>query len=154
MRNAKRRAKVEDWVYRIANTKDIKHITAGQLCRRGILKADEDKVLLVFTRKIYPEINPEPERRIIERLRSAIFSDVYGVEPRTVILISIAQSADLLRMIFDKKKLKKRKKRIEQVVNGDAAGEATKEAIEAMQAAVVVACIMPMIMTSVITTSH
>ena len=40
-----------------------------------------------------------------------------------------------------------RKKRIEQVINGDVVGPATREAIEAMQAAVMVAVIMPAVST-------
>jgi Golgi phosphoprotein 3 len=51
----------------------------------------------------------------------------------------------VLYVVFGKKRLKGRKKRIEQVVNGEVAGKATKEAIKAMQAAVMVASIMPVI---------
>ncbi len=151
--NSKRRATIENWVSRIANTKNLKHRAAQQLCNRGILRADEDTILLIFTRKIYPEINPEPEKKIIERLRSAIFTDTDCVDPRTIILISIANSTNILRAIFEKKKLKERKKRIEQIVNGEVTGKATKEAIAAMQAAVMVACIMPAMMTTVISSS-
>jgi Golgi phosphoprotein 3 len=85
---------------------------------------------------------------LTERLREAIFSDVREVDPRTVVLLSLAKSADLLRLIFDKKQLKSRKTRIEQVVNGEMTGKATQEAIQAMQAAVMVACIMPAVMIS------
>ena len=153
--NSKRRASIETWVSRIANTRNLKHRAAQQLCNRGILRADEDTVLLIFARKIYPEINPEPEKKIIERLRSAIFTDTDCADPRTIILISIANSTNILRAIFEKKKLKERKKRIEQIVNGEVTGKATKEAIAAMQAAVMMGCIMPAIMTSVISSfSH
>ena len=85
---------------------------------------------------------------MIERLRKAIFSDIGEVDPRTVVLLSLAKSADLLKLVFDKKQLKGRKTRIEQVVNGEMTGKATQEAIQAMQAAVMVACIMPAIMVS------
>jgi len=118
---------------------------AQQLINRGILRADEDKVFLIFTRKIYPEVNPEPERKLIDRLHRAIFMDAEEVDPRTVVLLSLANTTGLLKIVFDKKKLKTRKKRINQVINGEVTGKATKEAIEAMQAAVVVACILPAI---------
>ncbi len=65
-----------------------------------------------------------------------------------VVLLSLASSADLLRHVFDKKELKARQARIEQVVNGELTGKATKEAIEAMQAAVMVACIIPAIVVT------
>ena len=148
--NAKRRASLQTWVSRFAGVKNLKHRVARQLCRRGILRAAEDKVLLIFTRKIYPEVNPEPERKLIERLRQAIFTDSRDVDPRTVVLVSLANSTGLLKVVFDKKKLKGRKARIEEIINGEITGKAAKEAVEAMQAAVMVACIMPAIMTTTI----
>jgi hypothetical protein len=148
---AKRRAALQTWVSRFAGVKKLKHLVAQRLCQRGILRDDEDKVLLIFTRKIYPEVNPEPERELIERLRNAIFTDASDIDPRTVVLVSLANAASLLNIVFDKKMLKKRKKRIEQIVNGEITGKAAQEAIQAMQAAVMVACIMPAI---VATTTH
>jgi len=149
--SANRRAKLQTWVQRFWHVKNLHHRVAGGLCRRGILKADEDKVLWLFRRRIYPEIDPQPERGLVERLRKAIFSDARRVDPRTVVVLSLANGADLLRIHFDKRELKSRKKRIEQVVNGDLMGKATKEAIEAAQAAVMVACIMPAIMVATVT---
>lgn len=140
---AKRRQRPQTWVSHFASIKQLKHRVAGQLCRRGILKADEEKILLVFTRKIYPEINPGPERRLIERLRRAIFTDAKAIDPRTVVLASLANSTGILPVVFDKRELKARKKRIEQIVNGEITGKAAKDAIAAMQAAVMVVCITP-----------
>jgi Golgi phosphoprotein 3 len=148
---AKRRATLQTWVSRFASVKNLKHLVARQLCDKGILRADEDKVLLLFTRKIYPEVNPEPERKLIERLRHTIFTDAADVDPRTVVLVSLAKAAGLLKIPFDKKMLKTRKARIEQIVNGEITGKAAQEAIQAMQAAVMVAVMMPAIMT---TTMH
>ena len=143
--SAKRRASLQTWVSRFAGLKNLKHRLAEQLCQRGILRTGEDKVLLIFTRKIYPEVNPEPEQRVINRLREAIFTDTEDVDPRTAVLLSLAHNAGLLKNVFDKKELKRRKDRIKQVINGEMTGKAAKEAIEAMQAAVTVACIMPAI---------
>jgi hypothetical protein len=57
----------------------------------------------------------------------------------------LAKSANILPVVFGKKEIKQRKKRIEQIVNGEISGKVTKEAIDAMQTAVMVACIMPAI---------
>jgi Golgi phosphoprotein 3 len=143
MAGAKKRAQLQTWVSKFANVRNLKHRIAERLAGRGILRVDEGKVLGIFTRKIYPESDPGPERAMIARLREAIFSDSGEVDPRTVVLLSLADSADLLKSIFPKKELKSRKARIEKVVNGEMTGKATKEAIQAMQAAVMVACIMP-----------
>ena len=149
MASAKKPKTVQDWVSRIANTKDLKHRVATQLCQRGILEMDEEKILVLFSRRIYPEINPEPEQLIIDRLKNAIFTESDDIDARTIVLLSLAKSANVLPFIFGQKEIKERKKRIEQIVNGEIAGKATKEAIEAMQAAVMVAVIMPMMMTTI-----
>ena len=154
MSSAKRRKTIQDWVSRIASTKDLKHRVALQLCQRGILKMDEKTILLLFTQRIYPEINPEPEQEIINRLYNAIFTDTDDIDAQTVVLLSLAKSANILPVIFGKREIKQRKKRIEQIVNGEIAGKATKEAIDAMQAAVMVACIMPAIMMTTMTSTH
>lgn len=146
---AKRRAALQNWVNSFSSLKNLHHRIARGLCERGILRADEGKILLIFRRKIYPEINPQPERKLIERLRKAIFSDSQRVDPRTVVLLSLANGANLLSIPFDKRELKKQKKRIERIVNGEMMGKATKGAVEAAQAAVMVACIVPaMIVTT------
>jgi len=143
MKAAKKRASLQTWVSRLATIKRLRHKVAQQLCNRGVLRADEDKVLHIFTRKIYPEVNPVPEEKIMERLRTAIFRDSDDIEPRTVVLISLASAANLLSENLGRKEAKDRKKRIEQIVNGEMTGNATKEAIAACQAAVMVAVILP-----------
>ena len=142
---AKRHASIRTWVSRFAAINNLKHRVARQLVRRGILRADEQQILLIFTRKIYPELNPEPERQLISRMRDAIFTDAADLDPRTVVLISLAHNTELLKTCFDRKELKSRKKRIKQIIDGEAAGKAAKEAIDAMHAAVMVACITPAI---------
>ena len=143
VRASRRRATAQTWVSKFAGLKNLKHRVAERLCDRGILREEDAKVLLVFTRKTYPELNPAPERELVERLRQAIFTDTDDIEPRTVVLASLANSAGVLKTVFDKKELKGRKERIEKIVNGEVAGKATQEAIQAMQAAVMMATMIP-----------
>jgi hypothetical protein len=145
---AKRRGSLQTWVTRFANIRELKHRIARKLCDRRILKADEDKVLLIFTRRIYPELNPIPERQLKERLRKAIFSHDQDIDPRTIILISLAESSGLLKLIFDRTQLKRSKTRIKQITNGEITGKAAKEAIDAVHAAIAVTAIMPAIIAS------
>ena len=80
---------------------------------------------------------------MVDRLRRAIFSDSREIEPRTVILISLAKSADLLSIPFDKSDLKRRKERIKKIAEGEILGKAAKEVVDAAQAAIAMAAIMP-----------
>jgi len=143
--DAKRRASIKTWVMRLARLKKLKHRVGEQLCKRGILRAGEDKVLLIFTRKIYPEVDPEPEWKLVERLRAAIFTDTNEVDPRTTILIALAHHGSVLKNDFDKKNLKSRKKRIKEITKGNLVGDAAREALDAVQAAIMVAVIIPAI---------
>jgi len=140
-----RRASLNAWIPRLANAKNLHHRVAQQLCRRGILRADEDTVLLIFRRKIYPELNPLPERELIERMRNAIVSDSSQVDPRTMILLSLARAADLLATSVGRDVVKAGKARIKAIVQGEATGKATREVIEATQAAMIAATVVPTI---------
>ncbi len=143
---AQRRASLQTWLTRFARLSRLRDRIALQLCRRGILRADEGKLLGIFTRKVYPEIDPRPEHELIDRLRQAVLSDSRPVEPRTVVLLSLARNAEVLKAVFSKQELKERRARIAQIVSGDVVGQATQEAIAAVQTALVIAAILPVIM--------
>ena len=147
IRTAKRRASAATWVARFAGAKNLKHRVAEGLCERGILRRDEDTVLLLFSRRIYPARDGRIEKALVERLRHAIFTDTRHIEPRTAVLIALAHQTGLLKVAFDKKKLKTRKKRLQEIAAGNACGEATRSAIQAMQAAVLVCVIVPVIVS-------
>jgi len=150
---ARRRAIPSAWVSRFASIKKLKDRVAQGLVRRGILRQDHDKVLFFFDRTIYPEADHAPEALLIERLGAAIFTDSADVDGRTVVLLSLARSADLLRVVFDKRQLRQRKSRLDHVINGELTGRAAKAAIDEMQTAVMVACVMPAIMVSMMASS-
>jgi len=153
MAAAKRRATLQTWVMRLG-TQDLKHVVASELCRRKVLRADEDKILLVFTRRIYPEVNPRPERDLVQRLRNAILGDGDRIDPRTAILVSIARSANVLKNVIDKSTLKARKERIERIAKGEIAGAATQQAVQAAAAAATMAAILPAMMVATTHAGH
>ncbi|MFT4649190.1 MAG: Golgi phosphoprotein 3 [Glaciecola sp.] len=148
MATAKRRASLKDWLSRLARMKKLRHRVAERLCTRGILRATEDTILLIFKRKIYPELDPRPEQAIIKRLDAVIFGNQRDVDARTTVLISLAHGTELLQANFGRKESKAQKKRIEAIIEGEAIGKATKEVIQAVHAAIMVATIVPVIVTS------
>ena len=132
---AKRRRRAPQWISRLGNLKRLRHRVAESLCDSGILRRDEDKVLLVFTRQIYPTLDPAPERQLIERLRAAIFEDSNEVDTRTALVASLAHSTGLIKSAFDKRELKRRKQRLEELASGELVAEAAAAAVMAAQAA-------------------
>jgi len=147
VRTSKRLRSAQEWVRRFANTKNLKHRVAQSLCDKGVLRAEHDKVLGIFSRKIYPEADGSVEQEIVERMRSAIFSEKQEVDARTTVLISLTSATGLLKLAFGKKGLKGRKARIERIVQGELVGQATKAVIEATQAAMFVAVCVPVIIS-------
>ncbi len=139
--NAKRRARAQDWVSRFAQLPRLRKRVAASLCRRGILKTEERQILLIFRRTVFPEIDPGPERRIVERMRRAIVGNASEVDPTTSILIALLEPTGALRIHFDAALLKANKRRIKEITSGSRVGGANKAAIEAAQAAVT-ACIV------------
>ena len=148
IQTAKRRAQLQTWVQRFSALKKLKERAAIKLCDRGILKHEEGTVLFVFKRQIYPEIDGRAEKEILGRLKRAIFTQTREMEPRTVVLVSLANSTGLLRVNFDKKKLKERKERITQITEGEFIGKAAAAAVQAAVSAAVMVAVMPVIVTS------
>ena len=128
----------QNWVMRFAQTDGLKERVAAPLCERGILRENRKQVLWIFGRKTFPEVDHNAEAEILSRLETVIFTDKADVDARTMALASLAASADMLKHVFDKKKLKTRKERIKSVVESDVAGRATKKAVKVVQAAMAV----------------
>ena len=149
--SAKRRRPAAAWVGKLAGMKRLRHRIAERLCRRGILRDSEDKVLLFFTRKLYPTIDPAPERRLVERLREAVFTDTETLDPRTAIVVALAHGTGGLDVHFPKKERRARKRRLERITEGDLVGGATREAVQAARAAVIAATTAATVAT---TTTH
>ncbi len=152
MREVEKLRRAADWIGRIATSKELKHRVARALVRRGILRADEESVLWVFTRRIYPEVDPRPERELLSRMRGAIFGDG-EVDSRTTVLVTLADQTGVLRHTFDRKELRSRKDRLKAIAEGDAVADATASAIEAVRMAIMVSTMVPAIVTTSVVTS-
>lgn len=124
-----------DWVERFTAIKHLKDRVAEGLCERGVLRKEKGTFFFVFPRVTYPEVDHGPEGKILQRLRTAIFTEIEEIDTRTAVLLSLASSTGMLPTLFDAKELKSRQEHIELVTKGEQVGQAAKEAIDAMQAA-------------------
>ena len=134
---AGRRAQIEAWVRRFAGLKQLKHRVAHELCRRGVLRAEERTILLIFRRTIYPEIDPRPERAMLQRLRRLIFADHRRAgDQRDLTLLSLADSVGLLPVLFGKREVKPQRARLKELVGGEPLGRAVRRLCESDHTAV------------------
>lgn len=143
LETSKRPYSLGTWVRKLAGLTGIQHLAAAPLVEDGILCSVERSFLRFIRWKVYPEADPAPEREIRRRLEQAIFGDAEAVEARTVVLLSLIRGGRMLGKLFDRKRLKTRRERIERIVNGEATGAATGEAVQAAQTAMIVAAIIP-----------
>lgn len=142
---AKRRRKLKDWVSSIGYIKDLKHKVAEQLVKDGIIEIEKKKVLWLFTQKVYPEVNPQPEQHLRHEMRRLVLDRPLEIDPRIALMVSLAQSARLLEQVFSKEELKASKKRIENIAKGEELGAIAKEVVAAVEVAVMIAVMMPAI---------
>ncbi|WP_417683194.1 GOLPH3/VPS74 family protein [Pseudidiomarina aquimaris] len=145
MSKAKRRRKLKDWVSSIGHIKDLKHKVAEQLVEDGIIELEKKKVLWLFTQKVYPEVNPQPEQHLRHEMRRLVLDRPLEIDPRIALMLSLAQSARLLEQVFSKEELKASKKRIENIAKGEELGAIAKEVVAAVEVAVMIAVMMPAI---------
>jgi hypothetical protein len=110
--SAKRRASVAAWVSRIGNARGLVHTVARRLCTKGVLRADERQVLLLFRRRAYPQVDPRPERALIDRLRAAALAESSADVP-AVVMLAIARHTRLLDGVLSRPERRQSKKRIE-----------------------------------------
>jgi golgi phosphoprotein 3 len=136
---------VQSWVMKFGRIKRLKHRIAERLCTAGVLKKTEGRVLFLFNRTVYPEVDGGPEGRLVERIRNAVLSDDGGLDPKLVVLIALLHHTDLLKMALSRKEIKARKQRLKDIENGEVVGKAVKGAVDAMRAAVMAAVIIPTI---------
>ena len=123
VRNSKKRRRASAWVSTFGNLKRLRHRTAVGLCRRGILRTKESQIFLVFRRKLYPTIDPGPERALIARLREAVTGDG-EIEAGLGVILSLAHATGSLRIHFERKELKARKARLKAITKGEVFGSA------------------------------
>jgi hypothetical protein len=127
-------------VSRLGNRPRLRHDVALALCARGILREDEQRILALFRRKVYPTVNPKPEQALIRRIR-AVLDGGRTPDPRTAALIALAGLTNTLRAIYDRKTLRTLKPRLKALAESQAGSQAAREAVAAAQAAVMAATI-------------
>ena len=150
---AKKAKKGSDWVQELGGRGDLEKRIAAGLVRKGVLKEEHGKVLWIFDVTKYPERDGRAEKAVRERLKHAIFTASNDVDARTIVLVALTDAAGILPVIFDGKRLKERKKRIEAITDGSAAGGMAREAVQAVEMALMVAVFMPLMITTIITPS-
>lgn len=86
------------WVQKLGthiswNKKHISYI--NHLIEKGILKQEETKYLLFFTKDVYPSANTGKENAIRENVKTAVLSDEFEMDDRTACLIGLLKACNI-----------------------------------------------------------
>lgn len=130
----KRRANPASTVTRIGAISGLRNLVAGDLAMRGVLQESKRQVLALFQRRVYPTLDPQPERELVERIRKVLEG---GAEPdaRTAALVGLAEATDSLSAIYGWGERRKLRRRIKAVREADVGSKAARDAIQALTAA-------------------
>lgn len=140
------------WVEVLGQHCGLPNRIAHSLADKGIVKRETKKVLWVFNKQVFPEVNPLPEDIIHQRLRSAVFDTHITPEVSTMVLMALAKAAKLLSRVFTKDELAMHKHRINQLADGQLIGASATQAVKAAESAAAVAAIIPIIAASTVVT--
>lgn len=153
--NDKKTRSPRDWISRLPGAK-LHERLLDDLVAAGVLNREKDKVLWVFPRTRYPSAHGvQPPQETDARLRlNAALDGPDPVDPRTSALAALVQAAGLSGRVFEDRKGRDVKRRIEEmtrasVASGQWASDGVRKAIEQVEAAL----IATMIATTVVTTT-
>jgi len=128
--------KLKSWMKRLAKG-ETRVAAIQRLVDDGVVADESTKVLGVFDRSAYPEIDPQPEAEIVARLRRAVLDNEDPTE-RTASLLGLAKATKLLGAAFSRQELRSHKGRINEVMDEyELVNKAAAQALAAVESAVV-----------------
>lgn len=125
--------KPSHWVGQFA--KNAREQVMQRLVAAGVVRRDEDKVLWVFPRTLYPAVDgvePAAEAEARVRMRTAVTSSG-PVEPRTAALCALVAATGLDKKVFHDLDTRQVKARLKEIGEGNWAATAVKKVIEEIQ---------------------
>ena len=127
------------WVAKLPKRLEpLRQRVADGLVERGILEHERRRVLGLFPANRHPEVDPEPERELRERLRTVLEGE-REASPREALLISLLEPHGLATGLVPKERRKQAGERAKAITDGGSVSSAVGDAVEQIQAATVVA---------------
>ncbi|MCY4041250.1 MAG: GPP34 family phosphoprotein [Gammaproteobacteria bacterium] len=130
IRNSSENLHPRQWIQKLSDRGlELRDMALAHLVTRGILREEEKKFLWVFGGRRYPVVDDHEEREVKMRLMDVLLSDTIP-DPRDVVLICLADAADVFQVILSPRELRLADKRITQVRQLDLIGQAMSQEIQ------------------------
>jgi hypothetical protein len=141
IRESAKRRDAKGWVQRLPRElRPLHHRVAHDLVDLGIVDEERSKVLGLVPRTRYPEIDPQPEARLRERLR-AVLVDGGTPAPHDALLVSLLRPYDMVKGLVDRSERKAAGRRAQEVAAQGAVSGAVSKTVRDAQAAVMAAIV-------------
>ncbi len=124
----------KDWVGKLSQMGGLRKRVGTALARRGIVRERNARILFLFPWTYYPQLDPAPKRRLVERIRAAVEGEE-ALDERTAIAVAVASATGILKPVLGRQILKQRKERIERITEEQWLAAAAKKAVEEAAAA-------------------
>jgi golgi phosphoprotein 3 len=100
----------------------------ARLLAKGILREEEGRFRWMFHSRRYPVADDREQREVRARLRQLLLSEEIP-DPRDIVLISLIEAADLLRLVLAPAEIAELGARVEQLSRLDLIGQAMAGAV-------------------------
>ena len=142
IRASHKRYNAKGWVDRLARGVQTaaRPCIARGLVERGILSEERSRMLGVFTRTRFTEVNPVPERELRGRLVDILLTDREPTEEEAL-LIGLLEPLGLIDRVVPKENRRTARKRAKEIAEYGLAGTAVRDSVREVQAAVMAAAI-------------
>lgn len=137
IRSSAKTRRIDHWVGRFGRSGSIKKKLLDRLVEKGVLLRQEGRLLWIFPTSRYPQMDPRPESKIRDDVRSAL-RGVVPPEERIAALIGLVHACDLVGVLFEKGERREAKKRAKEIGRDQPVGSAVARAVEAVRAAVII----------------
>lgn len=134
IQNSRKQRSPKDWVARLSQMGGLRKQVGIGLVRRGVLRERNARILLLFPWTFYPQLDPAPKRRLVERIREAVEGEG-ELDERTAIAVAVASATGILKPVLGKPLLRERKERIARITEEQVLAAAVKKAVEEAAAA-------------------
>jgi len=127
------------WIERLGSREsNLLQDVLDRLVQAGILRVEDRRYLWVFSRRAYPQNTGREEREAKARLTSIIRNNDLP-NPRDTLLLSLAESSDVLSSMLPPEDIRKAKSRIAEVIALEEMGRSVQAAAANLRAALIAA---------------
>jgi len=112
----------------------IRRVLLDRLVGRGILRREESRVLRIFPRTRYPELDARPELEIRRRLR-AVLGGASAPDGRTAALVVLVHACGMVGEVVPKAERREARSRAQEIAGRNPVGGAIADALAAVHVA-------------------